>query len=206
MPKNLKIIFVTGNKHKIQEVNQIFKTLEKGHQIPSILGLQDIAFEGEIPETAATFHGNALQKAQFIYNKYKMPCFAEDSGLEVDALNGAPGVYSARYAGRHKNHNDNIDLLLHRLQNIEDRSARFKAVIACIIQDQIHYFEGTIEGSILQKRKGDGGFGYDPIFQPTGYYKSFAEMNDQQKNQISHRAQAMTKLIRFLNFIARGLQ
>ena len=199
MDKNKPIIFVTGNPHKIAEVNHILNSIAQDSQVPSIIGLQDIGFTEDIPETAETFRGNAMQKAQFIYSRYKISCFAEDSGLEVDALGGAPGILSARYAGNHKNHDDNIDLVLKRLQDKENRSARFKAVIAYIHQQQIHYFEGSIEGDILPKRQGEGGFGYDPIFQPKGYHQSFAEMGDALKNHISHRFQAMTKFIHYLN-------
>ncbi len=164
-----------------------------------LIGLSDLGIAEEIPEIADTFAGNALLKAQYIWNKFGMSCFADDSGLEVDALGGAPGVHSARYAGLQKSDKDNIDLLLENLKNYTDTSAQFHTCIALILEGQVHYFHGIIRGRLIRERKGTNGFGYDPIFIPDGYERTFAEMTLAEKNAISHRAIAIEKLVDFLN-------
>ena len=163
-----------------------------------ILSLEDIGCSEELPETSRTIEGNSIQKAAYVFEKYRMACIADDTGLEVTALNGEPGVYSARYAGDHKNSDDNINLLLSRLGNSTDRQARFKTVITLLSAKGLKAFEGTIDGHILFERRGRGGFGYDPVFQPTGYDKTLAEMTLQEKNQISHRGLAIKKLVQYL--------
>lgn len=163
-----------------------------------MLGLRDIGCTTDIPETGSTLIENAAIKARFVQDNFNVDCFADDTGLEIDALNGAPGVYSARYAGEPSNSQKNIDLVLHNLGNNKNRAARFKTVITLIIGSDMHYFEGTVEGSILTERHGESGFGYDPIFQPQGHTKSFAEMTLEEKNKISHRGIAVRKLVAFL--------
>ncbi|MEO6630545.1 MAG: RdgB/HAM1 family non-canonical purine NTP pyrophosphatase, partial [Mucilaginibacter sp.] len=158
-----------------------------------------ISCTDDIAETGTTFRENASIKSHYIYSKYKLDCFGDDSGLEIDALNGDPGVYSARYAGEHGNHDANINKVLTNLQNATDRKARFRTVISLIWNGDEHFFDGTIEGTIRHERAGTEGFGYDPIFQPDGYNITFAEMSLDEKNKISHRALAMEKLIAFLN-------
>lgn len=174
-------------------------------EIKAILGasfdvksLKDIECFDELPEEQQTLEGNALQKARYVYTKYNVNCFADDTGLEVEALNGEPGVYSARYAGEACIPSNNMDKLLEKLEKITNRKARFRTVIALIIDGKDHYFEGVVEGSILTARKGEGGFGYDPIFQPEGYHQSFGEMDPSLKNAISHRAMAISNLVTYL--------
>lgn len=186
------IVFATSNQHKVSEVNQLLE----GHF--EIKSLSDIGITEEIPETSPTIAGNALQKARYVYEKYSVNCFAEDTGLEVEALNGEPGVYSARYAGPERNSQANMALVLNKLDGQENRSARFLTVVALIIDGEEFLFEGIAEGSMLTEKKGDKGFGYDPIFQPAGYEKSFAQMDATAKNEISHRGKAIRKLIEFL--------
>lgn len=188
-----QLVFATNNAHKLEEVAAKIEG-----QI-NLLSLNDIGCTDDIAETGTTFRENAAIKSHFIYNKYKLDCFGDDSGLEIDALNGEPGVYSARYAGEHGNHDVNINKVLSELQNITDRKARFRTVISLIWNGDEHFFEGTIEGTIRQERSGFEGFGYDPIFQPDGYNVTFAEMRLDEKNKISHRAIAMEKLVDFLN-------
>lgn len=187
-----QICFATQNQHKLSEI----RTLLKDHY--QVLGLTDIGCSTDIPETGSTLVENATIKARFVQDNFKIDCFADDSGLEIDALNGAPGVYSARYAGEPSDSQKNMDLVLGNLGNNNDRAARFKTVIALIIGPDMHYFEGTVEGSILKERHGEAGFGYDPIFQPKGHTKSFAEMTLEEKNKISHRGIAVRKLVAFL--------
>ncbi len=189
----MKIIFATANQNKANEIQKIVP------QEIQILSLKDIGFEGEIPETQPTIEGNAIQKANFIVDKFAQNCFADDTGLEVEALNGEPGVYSARYAGEERDDEKNIDLVLEKLANQENRKARFKTVIALVIENQLHTFEGIIEGEIIKERRGTQGFGYDSVFVPNGFQKTFAELSMQEKNQISHRARATKKMIEFLN-------
>ena len=186
------LCFATNNQNKIAEIAQILGDEFK------IQSLKDIGCTEELPENQNTLEGNSLEKAQYVFGHYHSSCFADDTGLEVEALNGDPGVISARYAGMQKDNNDNIDLLLNNLNNVENRKAQFRTVITLITQSGIKQFEGLIKGEILTSRRGDKGFGYDPIFQPTGYSKSFAELSMTEKNNISHRALAFNKLINFL--------
>lgn len=188
-----KFIFATNNHHKLEEVEAII-----GEKI-EILSLKDIGCQADIPETADTLEGNALQKARFVYENYHRDCFADDTGLEVEALNGAPGVYSARYAGDAHNSEANMRKLLHELEGVENRKARFRTVFALILNGKEHLFEGIVNGEITQTRRGMSGFGYDPIFVPEGYTQTFAEMGDELKNKISHRALGVQKLCKFLN-------
>ena len=186
-------MFATNNKHKLDEIRQI--TIGQFE----ILSLNDVNFLGEIPETSSTIEGNAIQKAQFIHDKVQLNCFADDTGLEVEALNGAPGVYSARYAGEHCSYQDNNTKLLGALQNQTNRKARFRTVIALIFENQLITFEGVVEGNIECHPIGNEGFGYDPLFVPDGYEQTFAEMDPILKNTISHRGIATSKLIGFLS-------
>lgn len=188
-----KFIFATNNHHKLEEVEAII-----GEKI-EILSLKDIGCQADIPETADTLEGNALQKARFVYENYHRDCFADDTGLEVEALNGAPGVYSARYASDAHNSEANMRKLLHELEGVENRKARFRTVFALILNGKEHLFEGIVNGEITQTRRGMSGFGYDPIFVPEGYTQTFAEMGDELKNKISHRALGVQKLCKFLN-------
>lgn len=192
-----QILFATNNKHKLTEVRSIL-----GPDF-SILSLGDAGCTNELPETRDTIEGNADQKARYVFDKLGIPCFADDTGLEVDALNGAPGVRSARYAGEHGNSEENIKLLLKNLQGVTDRSARFKTVIALIDGAGVaRHFEGIIEGQILAEKRGTSGFGYDPVFLPAGQTLTFAQMPDALKNAISHRALAMKKLAAHLKEMA----
>ncbi|MEP6614394.1 MAG: non-canonical purine NTP diphosphatase [Mucilaginibacter sp.] len=188
-----QLVFATNNAHKLEEVAAKIEGQIK------LLSLNDISCTDDIAETGTTFRENASIKSHYIYSKCKLDCFGDDSGLEIDALNGDPGVYSARYAGEHGNHDANINKVLTNLQNATDRKARFRTVISLIWNGDEHFFDGTIEGTIRHERAGTEGFGYDPIFQPDGYNITFAEMSLEEKNRISHRALAMEKLIAFLN-------
>ena len=189
----MKIVFATNNQHKLSEIRSIL-----GDAI-EVLSLKDIGCEVDIPETGKTLEENALQKAQYIYDHYHMDCFADDTGLEVDALGGAPGVYSARYAGGEGHDSEaNMAKLLHELGDNSNRKARFRTVIALIIDGKVNTFEGIVKGEIIRERRGGEGFGYDPIFQPEGYDKTFAELGMDVKNHISHRARAVHKLAEFL--------
>ena len=186
-----KIVFATNNAHKLEEVAAI---LGESYEVMS---LREIGCEADIPETADTFAGNALQKAKYVKEHFGYDCFADDSGLEVDVLDGAPGVYSARYSGGGSE--ENMTKLLHNLTGKTERGAQFRTVIALLIGDDTHLFEGIVRGTIIEERRGEGGFGYDPIFVPEGYDKTFAELGSEVKNRISHRAQAVEKLADFLN-------
>lgn len=188
-----KFVFATNNAHKLEEVKAIV-----GAKI-EILSLKDIGCQADIPETADTLEGNALLKARFIYETYHLDCFADDTGLEVEALNGAPGVYSARYAGDAHNSEANMRKLLQELEGVENRHARFRTAFALILNGKEHLFEGIVNGHITPVRHGTSGFGYDPVFVPDGYTQTFAEMGDALKNKISHRAIGAQKLCRFLN-------
>ena len=189
----MELVFATHNKGKVHEIQYLI-----GEKI-KILSLTDIGYIEEIPETGSTFNENAFIKANTIYQIYKKPVFADDSGLEVKALDGRPGVYSARYAGVGlKNFEPHIIKLLNELNGVEDRKARFRTVICFIINDQTYYFEGIINGQIIDHQRGNNGFGYDPIFVPDGYTKTFAEMDLAEKNKISHRSQAIRKMIDFI--------
>jgi len=185
----MKLCFATNNDHKLSEAKDIAgKDFE-------IVSLEEINCFEELPETSPTLEGNSLQKAQFVFQKYNVPCFADDTGLEVEALNGEPGVFSARYAGEHKNSADNIDLLLKNLGTNLNRKAKFRTVITLLgMEPNPLFFEGTVEGTITDKCRGTFGFGYDPVFIPHGYTKTYAEMNLQEKSALSHRAIAVKKL------------
>ena len=189
----IDLLFATSNKNKVLEIK---KVLPKEFNIKS---LDDIGFCEEIPENENTIEGNAIFKANYMYKKYNLNVFADDTGLEVDSLNGKPGVHSARYAGISKNSADNINKLLKKLKNKKNRKARFKTVIALILNSKIHTFEGVVEGIITKKPKGENGFGYDPVFIPRGYTKTFGELSLEEKNSISHRSLAMNKLIDFIS-------
>ena len=188
-----KIVFATHNEHKLEEIRDM---LGLEYQI---LSLSDIHCFEEIPETEKTLEGNALLKAQYIKSNYGYDCFADDTGLEIPALNNAPGVYSARYAGEAKDSKANMEKVLNDLKNKEDKSARFRTVISLIIDNKTYLFEGIVEGYIIENARGNTGFGYDPIFVPTGYDKTFAELGSEIKNKISHRSQAVNKLKAFLS-------
>lgn len=190
-----KFVFATNNLHKLEEVNAIIDDKIE------LLTLNDINCHTDIPETADTLEGNALIKAKFVYNNYHKNCFGDDTGLEVEALNGEPGVYSARYAGDGHDSEANIKKLLHNLEGVANRKARFRTVFALIADGKEHYFEGIINGEIIKVRKGTAGFGYDSIFVPEGYTQTFAEMGNDIKNKISHRAIATQKLCKFLQSI-----
>ena len=190
--KNL--VFATGNSHKLQEVQGLFK---EGFALSC---LKDVNITEEIPETADNLVDNALQKAWYVYNKCGIPCFADDTGLEVEALGGAPGVYSARYAGEQKDSKLNMLLLLKNMTGKTNRNARFRTIIAYIDENaQEHIFEGEIRGKIIENMVGENGFGYDPIFVPEGYEQTFAELSSEIKNTISHRARAMEKFLSYIN-------
>lgn len=191
----MKLIFATHNKNKAKEVKSIMPSFIE------LLSLDDINFHDEIDETASTLEGNALLKAKTIFEKTGINCFADDSGLLVDALNGEPGVYSARYAGEQKNDQDNMQKLLHELNDKPNKNAHFKTVMALIIDGKEHLFEGKIEGKIITEKLGSNGFGYDPIFVPDGYNETFAQLDSETKNKISHRARALQKMLEFLKTI-----
>ena len=190
-----KFIFATNNLHKLEEVQQMLN-----NQF-TLVSLKDMGCVEDIPENEPTIEGNALFKALYIYQKYGKDCFADDSGLEVEVLNNAPGVRSARYAGESKDSQDNMNLLLENLKGKKNRKARFRTVIACVIDGQDFVFEGIINGEIKEQGFGKNGFGYDPIFCPEGYAQTFAELPSEIKNQISHRALAVQKFLLFLKGI-----
>ena len=187
-----KFVFATNNSHKLEEVTAIL-----GEKV-ELLSMKDIKCDTDIPETADTLEGNALLKARYIFDNYHLDCFADDTGLEVEALGGAPGVYSARYAGDAHNSEANMKKLLKDMEGIENRKAQFRTVFVLIIDGKEHLFEGIVKGEITKNRKGTSGFGYDPIFIPEGYTQTFAEMGNELKNKISHRALATNKLCKFL--------
>ena len=191
----MELIFATHNKNKLQEVQQMMPKNIK------LLSLEDVQLYDEIPETAATIKENAILKTDYIRQRFDIPVFADDTGLLVHALNGAPGVISARYAGEQKNSEDNMNLLLVNLQQHEDRSAHFLTTISLYINGEQQVFEGRCDGDILMERQGDQGFGYDPIFRPTSFNRSFAQMDMAEKAEISHRGKALKKLIAYLNGI-----
>lgn len=188
----MKLVFATNNKNKLREIKALLP------QNIRLLSLEEIGCSEDIPETAPTIEGNAIQKAEYVKKNYGYDCFADDTGLEVAALDGAPGVYSARYAGEEKSSEANINKLLKELEGKEDRSAGFKTVIALHLDGKLHTFTGICSGTITFERKGLQGFGYDPVFQPEGKSATFAEMSLEEKSQISHRARATRKLIDFL--------
>lgn len=186
------LVFATNNAHKLDEVRSIV-----GHRM-NILGLRDIGCDEDIPETADTLEGNAELKARYVKEHYGYDCFADDTGLEVDALGGAPGVYSARYAGPGHDSKANMELLLKNMNGRADRQARFRTVIALVEGDDLRLLDGVVEGFITDGPKGSSGFGYDPVFRPEGFDVTFAEMDSDAKNAISHRGRAMKKLLEYL--------
>lgn len=187
----LELVFATNNAHKLEEVQAII-----GSKF-NLRSLAEIDCSDDIPETGVTFQENAQQKTDYLVERFKVNCFGDDSGLEIDALGGEPGVYSARYSGS-RDMEQNIDLVLERLVGDESKKARFKTVISLFLEGKQYFFEGTIEGRIIDERRGDGGFGYDPIFIPDGYSRTFAEMSAAEKNLISHRSIAVSKMAAFL--------
>ncbi len=192
MGSGRQLVFASHNRHKIQEVNDI---LGPGFQLS---GLSDIGCHEEIPEPYDTLEENAMAKALHVFTHYKKSCFADDTGLEVDALGGLPGVLSARYAGPAKNSLANVEKLLRELEGVTNRKARFRTVVALILDGREHLFEGIVNGRIIHEPRGDQGFGYDPVFIPDGYTHTFAEMDASEKNRISHRYTAIAKLAAFL--------
>jgi XTP/dITP diphosphohydrolase len=191
----MKLVFATNNPHKLQEIKQLL-----GDSI-ELLSLNDINCDVEIPENQETIEGNAAEKSFYIWDKYRLNCFADDTGLEIEALNGEPGVYSARYAGEEKSPDKNMDLVLQKLFEIKNRKARFKTVISLVIAGKETQFEGIVNGRILEEKRGKTGFGYDPIFQPEESHLSFAEMPMVEKSKISHRGRAVQKLVDYLTHL-----
>lgn len=187
-----KLVVATNNAHKLEEIAAILSDEME------LLSLKDINCHADIPETADTLEGNARQKAMYIYENYGMDCFADDTGLEVDALNGAPGVFSARYAGDGHDSEANMQKLLKELKGNEIRKAQFRTAICLIMEGKEYLFEGIVKGEIIEEKRGGAGFGYDPIFVPEGYEQTFAELGNDIKNTISHRARAVEKLCKFL--------
>jgi XTP/dITP diphosphohydrolase len=188
----MKLVFATNNSHKLQEINQLI-----GSSI-ELLSLNDIKCTDEIPENQETLEGNATEKSFYIFNKYGLNCFADDTGLEIESLNGEPGVYSARYAGAERSAELNMNLVLLKMAEIKNRKARFRTVISLVIDGNEKQFEGVVEGQILKEKHGTTGFGYDPIFLPDESNLSFAEMSMNEKNKISHRGRAIMKLVEYL--------
>ena len=187
-----KLVVATNNAHKLEEISAIL-----GNEM-ELLSLKDIHCNADIPETADTLEGNARQKAMYIHENYGMDCFADDTGLEVEALNGAPGVFSARYAGDGHDSEANMQKLLKELEGKENRKAQFRTAICLIMESKEYLFEGIVKGHIIEEKRGGAGFGYDPIFVPEGYDQTFAELGNDVKNTISHRARAVEKLCAFL--------
>jgi XTP/dITP diphosphohydrolase len=194
----MNLIFATNNLHKLEEVSTMLNT-SIVLSSPKQWGITE-----DIPEEQLTLEGNALQKARYIHERLHESCFADDTGLEVEALNGAPGVYSARYAGEAKNMQDNMEKLLRDMERVSNRNARFRTVIALILGGKEYLFEGEVKGEIMRGKTGVKGFGYDPIFRPSGYDVTFAEMDLNEKNRISHRGKAVRQLVNFLNQCAAG--
>lgn len=188
-----KIVFATHNKHKLKEVSELLK------EYYEVIGLTELGCLEEIPETADTFKGNASLKSHYVYKNYGISCFSDDSGLEVEALNGEPGVYSARYAGDGHDDKANNLKLLKNLEGVTNRKAQFRSVISLVLDEKEYFFEGFVYGTLLKELRGTNGFGYDPMFVPNGYDQSFGELSDSVKNNISHRANAIKKLVDFLS-------
>lgn len=188
----MKICFATNNANKLKEVRALLDPQFE------VLSLKDIGCTYDLPENQETLEGNSLEKSRFVFDNFQIDCFADDTGLEVKYLSGAPGVYSARYAGPHKSNEDNITLLLQKLEKAEDRSAQFRTVFTLIIKGQVFQFEGVVKGKIISQKIGNQGFGYDPVFVPLGYEQTFAEMSMTEKGKISHRGIATRKLVDFL--------
>ena len=186
------LIFATNNSHKLQEVNSMLEG------IVSVHSLKEMGLEGDIPETSPTLEGNALQKATWVWERCHQDCFADDTGLEVEALDGRPGVYSARYAGEHCSFDDNVNKMLREMEGVTNRKACFRTVVCLIENGTPRYFEGRVDGKILTERYGEQGFGYDPIFMPDRFAISFAEMPLEVKNRISHRGRAISQLVDYL--------
>jgi len=192
----MELVFATNNKHKIEEVQHLLKKI-------LLRSLTDIGCFDDLPETGNTLEENAFQKASYVNNKFKIDCFADDTGLEIKALGGNPGVYSARYAGEEKSAEKNIEKVLSEMKNKMDKSCKFISFISLIINNKNYLFKGEVNGIILNDSRGKSGFGYDPIFMPEGFTKSFAEMTLEEKNKISHRAVAIKKLVEFLNTLKK---
>ncbi|MNU69522.1 Non-canonical purine NTP pyrophosphatase [compost metagenome] len=192
----MKLLFASSNEHKIAEIKAI---LPHGFQL---ISLKEIQFRDEIPETSDTIEGNAIQKATFLADKMHIPCFADDTGLVIPSLDGEPGVYSARYAGSQRDAHDNMNLVLEKLKNQSDRKAYFTTVIALYINHKVHLFEGRINGTIISEKRGNNGFGYDPIFVPEGSEKTFAEMTADEKNGMSHRGRSLAKMTEYLKLVS----
>lgn len=190
--KTDELIFATGNPNKVREAKMLLQDFME------VKSMKEIGCEVDLPETNPTLEANAIQKATYLNEHYQVHCFSEDTGLEIDSLNGEPGVYSARYSGPEKDNEKNIDLVLEKLKGIQERGAQFRTVIALILHDKTYTFEGIVRGQISESRSGAGGFGYDPIFIPDGHETTFAEMNPADKNEISHRGRAIKKLTTFL--------
>lgn len=188
----MELVFATNNQHKVQEIQAVV-----GDSV-NLLSLKDIGHEGDLPEDQDTLEGNAYQKAKYVFDHYGFNCFADDTGLEVEALNGLPGVYSARYAGNSKNSLNNINKLLEEIKDKQNRNARFRTVISLIINGIEKRFEGVVNGEIIDDLRGNKGFGYDPVFKPDNYESTFAEMPLEDKNMISHRSKAIKKLVNYL--------
>lgn len=188
----MELVFATNNSHKLQEISHLL------NDSIELLSLNDINCNDEIPENQETLEGNAAEKSFYIYNKYGFNCFADDTGLEIEALNGEPGVYSARYAGDERSAENNMNLVLEKLAKIKNRKARFRTVISLVIDGREIQFEGIVDGQILEEKRGKTGFGYDPIFQPEESNLSFAEMPMEEKSKISHRGRAVQKLVEYL--------
>lgn len=191
--ESMKLVFATHNKHKFREIQDV--TSDR----INLVSLDDLGFLGEIPEDFHSLEENAAQKAGFIYERFGLSCFADDTGLEIEALNGEPGVFSARYAGDKCTYEDNILKVLDKMKGLENRKARFRTVIALVEDGEIRFFEGEVSGMIAKERKGNSGFGYDPIFRPEGNDLTFAEMLPSEKNRISHRTMAIGKLVQYLD-------
>jgi len=188
----MTICFATNNRNKLKEVQSLL-----GDRF-TLVTLNEIGCDEELLENQNTLEGNSLEKAAYVANKYQLPAFADDTGLFVESLQGAPGVHSARYAGPHRRDEDNIALLLKNLEGLTNRKAHFKTIVTLVDGSLIHQFEGVVNGTILSEKRGIGGFGYDPVFLPDGYEKTFGEMSGEEKNKISHRAAAIKKLVDFL--------
>lgn len=191
----MKLCFATNNPNKLSEIQDLL-----GNQY-ELVGLKDIGCEEELAEDQITLEGNSLQKAKYVHDKYGVDCFADDTGLEISALNGEPGVYSARYAGEQRDNADNMTLVIQKLKNEIDRSAQFRTVVTLIVDGEPIQFEGIAKGNIITEQRGAKGFGYDPIFVPEGNNVTFAEMSRSEKNGVSHRAQAVNKLINHLKMV-----
>lgn len=192
----MQLVFASNNSHKLSEIRHIF--INRGIREIELISLKDIGFSGDIEETETTLEGNALLKARFIHQKFGVNCFADDTGLEVDALDGRPGVYSARYAGEGCTFDDNVEKILNELKGINNRAAHFRTAIALIINNKEYLFEGKVIGTIINSKRGSKGFGYDPVFIPENYNQTFAEMEPEIKNSISHRYKALDQMIGFL--------